>query len=79
MQNHAIKTAGHMGKMGLGYNAQKYFISNILKKILKNDNSFTYFMLNGYEKHKYHNKYDIFILKKMKFACGSMIHKGCSL
>lgn len=39
MQNHAIKTAGHMGKMGLGYNAQKYFISNILKKILKNDNT----------------------------------------
>lgn len=35
MQNHAIKTAGHMGKMGLGYNAQKYFVSDILKKYLK--------------------------------------------
>lgn len=39
MQNHAIKFTGHMGKMGLGYNAQKYFVSDILKKILKNDNT----------------------------------------
>lgn len=39
MQNHAIKTTGHVGKMGLEHNTKKYFVSDILKKMPKNDST----------------------------------------